>query len=1057
MKAYKSLSVLIILLITLSCFSIASSSFQETNNIYHYGPIYSINVLDYDGDLSKEIALGCERGIDIIEYDKSGIASCPCDIVTGSKKGSANTIANSIFIGDLADDGIDDIIFGAFDKYIYFYPDSDLEAGPSKVYVWGEVLSSALADYDGDGTIEFIIGTTEGKIAAYSWSSGTMALEAEKDLSIGVDNYIFDIIVEDVTGDPTPELIAGAGYEDIGDNHFGKTYLLDGGLNVLWGEDYGEYVFDVETFDGKVLSASDEVSMVDPGTGTELWDYTIGDYTFLYVDDKIYAGSQNDHLYSFGANGDAAWGPVDVGSEVNSLYVKDGIVSVASDCLSLYDSSNGGFLSSVVTPAKVNQVVMVGSEIIAGTNDGTLLRYDQSLNPLWATPYQTRDKVLGLDVSGDLVATGGKDKFLRVYDLESNLLWEKGFDGKASAVAASGEYVCCGDYTGRLTCYQNGIEIWNKDYGCQIRDIDTYDMFYDGTPDVVIGLGRTGDDNVICLDMANGNVLFSAELPGWAYSVGCGDIDNDTFGEVVAGSMDLHLIDRFGNVIWGVDLGTYTNDAIIYEGEDNSRAYAVSVGGSSTLTALNCNGDALWEFTEDDEDLLSVCAGDIDGDGGHEVIAGGDNNVFILDQCGNLLQKDYQFRDVPSMESLEMGESAIAAFMGAYGVDNYHGAPVFDAELMVSFDLGNMKLYVESGQYLSSAPSFSFEGAQLGAIVHGDGWISGSVPIASGTFSANGANILKDPFSVSMDVSKDTMDWNDLAFSVDEWDCAIYTATPTSGELVYGTSENDPRMDGNDAVGSVLTLSLDADIEGSLDHMTLTNTYDEGDIPEGLPETLLGLYHWSEADGVFVECADYDIDTVNNEISGTLASNGSYAIMPKLNEMILQNGWNLISWNYAPDDSSIASLFSGYTDNIDYLYLWDPGTGLYEYCHYIAGYGWAGNFASIDNEHGYWVHLTGSPETYGIMGDNTIVSDMQIKSGWNLVCWPREHAASLSDALSSVNAHVDYVYRWDPVDKKYEYSHYINEELGWSGDFTELEPGYGYWFHSAQDCTWDIP
>ena len=1053
------LAIYIMTAVIFASFSISSSEVHVHNDLYHYGPIYSINVYDYDGDGSREIALGTERGLTIIEYDRSAVASHPCDIIIGQKSGHGTVIQSSVYKGDIKSDGVDDIIFGTFDKFIYFYDDSDTSSEPQSVYVGGEVLSSILVDYDGDGVTEYVFGTTEGKLEAYSWNGTAFAKERDVDLSLSEENYVFDLVVSDVAGDAGLEVIVGVGYEDASEDHTGKCYILDDSFSMLWEQTYGEYVFDVDIFNGNVVCSSNEVSMIDPDTGVELWDYTIGDYTFIYADDQIYAGSQNERIYSLDQNGNLNWGDVNVGSEVNGFYVEGGIIVVASDDLRTYDNSNGSLLHMLDTSAKVNQAVIVDGEVLAGTDDGTLYRLEEDLDPLWPETYMTRDNVMGLDVSQDLIVTGNADRVLRVYGIDSTLLWEEALDGKVSAVATYGDYVFCGDYTGNVVCYENGIEQWRKDYNCQVRDMDVYDMFNDGTPDLVVGLGKVSGENILFLDVESGAETSSAEIPGWVNSVGCGDIDRNDFhyGEVVVGSTDLYCIDKDGNELWSTDLGSFTNDAVIFEEGDYSCAYAVSVGGSSNITALNLDGDVLWQHIVNGEDLLSVCAGDLDGDGWHEVMAGGDNNIYTLDELGNLIDTDYQFRDVPALESLGLSTdgNGVAAYAGAYGVDHYHSLPTMGIELRADFGTDRMQLYMEADHILEQDPVLKLKDVLQGVSTSGEGWLSSTMVMDAGQFSIDIESIIGDETSFTIDLGRGA--YNGTSANVDEsdWSATVTTTTSVAGDYYYMVVANDPRLGERDAIGEIFTLALDTSITGALESIDLTNTYDESELPSGITEDMLALYHWDSDESRFLECESSVVDTVSNTVSGEFTSNGTYAILANHKILALQQGWNLISFNYTPDNTDLNTIMAPYP-NIDYIYRWNAVADYYEYSYYEEGWGWEGDFDSIDSFEGYWVYVNENPQWFSINGDNTAITNIDIFVGWNLVSWPKCYEMNIGDALEDLENDIDYVYRWNEVDKRYEYS-YFYSGYGWNGDFNTFEPGVGYWIHSFSDCTWIIP
>jgi len=90
------------------------------------------------------------------------------------------------------------------------------------------------------------------------------------------------------------------------------------------------------------------------------------------------------------------------------------------------------------------------------------------------------------------------------------------------------------------------------------------------------------------------------------------------------------------------------------------------------------------------------------------------------------------------------------------------------------------------------------------------------------------------------------------------------------------------------------------------------------------------------------------------------------------------------------------------------------------------------------------------------MGAYECVKIFKICGGWTILPWLGDCCTCLDEALTGLEGHIDYVYRWNSDIGEYEYSHYINEELGWQGDFNTFELVRGYWFHSNGDCIWRI-
>jgi len=90
------------------------------------------------------------------------------------------------------------------------------------------------------------------------------------------------------------------------------------------------------------------------------------------------------------------------------------------------------------------------------------------------------------------------------------------------------------------------------------------------------------------------------------------------------------------------------------------------------------------------------------------------------------------------------------------------------------------------------------------------------------------------------------------------------------------------------------------------------------------------------------------------------------------------------------------------------------------------------------------------------MGAYEHINILNIQSGWNLVSWHGAEGTSIDDALDGLEDHIDYVYRWNAELGAYEYSHYIDDVLGWQGEFDVMGIDHGYWLHSLDACAWTI-
>jgi len=242
--------------------------------------------------------------------------------------------------------------------------------------------------------------------------------------------------------------------------------------------------------------------------------------------------------------------------------------------------------------------------------------------------------------------------------------------------------------------------------------------------------------------------------------------------------------------------------------------------------------------------------------------------------------------------------------------------------------------------------------------------------------------------------------------------------------------------------------------------------YSDDDVV-GIDESTLTLDYWNGTS--WVECSLTGVNTGENYVWATINASSNPSLT-ELNgtafggegvktfldiDVSLLSDWNLISFSHIPTDTTLDTVLDAYGD-VDYVYRWNSTTDSYEYSHYIdAEYGWQGDFSVFDRIHGFWMHCTSTPpsdlEVEGLPEDP---EQIQILEGWNLVSWQKTTSESISGALGSIEQYIDYVYRWNPTTDSYEYSHYIDAEYGWQGDFGTIDPDMGYWFHSSQDCTW---
>ncbi len=156
----------------------------------------------------------------------------------------------------------------------------------------------------------------------------------------------------------------------------------------------------------------------------------------------------------------------------------------------------------------------------------------------------------------------------------------------------------------------------------------------------------------------------------------------------------------------------------------------------------------------------------------------------------------------------------------------------------------------------------------------------------------------------------------------------------------------------------------------------------------------------------------------------------------------LQEGWNLISWNfnYAADMETFLESQDGtgnmLGDCVGLILGFDQGALTYDPA--LPRYS---TLNEVDYYHGYWL-LMDCPFELEICGDKIELRDyLPIHEGWNLISyWPNEYKP-VEDALTSIYYMTDVVLGWDNA-----YRIHIPDDI--SNTLTEMGPGHGYWVKS---------
>jgi len=153
----------------------------------------------------------------------------------------------------------------------------------------------------------------------------------------------------------------------------------------------------------------------------------------------------------------------------------------------------------------------------------------------------------------------------------------------------------------------------------------------------------------------------------------------------------------------------------------------------------------------------------------------------------------------------------------------------------------------------------------------------------------------------------------------------------------------------------------------------------------------------------------------------------------------LKAGWNLVSFFVEADDMTPATVFAPIHDK---LLLFKSPTELYD-----PSLSFLNTLSSLSVKDGYWLKVS---EDVSLDVEGTVPSGVSInvKSGWNLVGYPRSSGEGVADELTSLGNTV--------VQIKDLGSSYDPSIPSFLKTLSTMAPGSGYWLNVDADGTWTV-
>jgi hypothetical protein len=170
-------------------------------------------------------------------------------------------------------------------------------------------------------------------------------------------------------------------------------------------------------------------------------------------------------------------------------------------------------------------------------------------------------------------------------------------------------------------------------------------------------------------------------------------------------------------------------------------------------------------------------------------------------------------------------------------------------------------------------------------------------------------------------------------------------------------------------------------------------------------------------------------------------------------------GWNLVSFNLHPMNTSIAAVLNSLDNDYDLVYGWDATGGHSGSGNWVkfapGGPAYANSLTNLDETMGFWIHMS-SARTLNLVGNAVFTSSISMTTtagGWNLVGYPS--ASSSADVATPLGSHVNLVYAYHAGEADL-WKIYDPLAPPFANDLHYLSPGYGYWVKVPSAFTWNV-
>jgi len=201
-----------------------------------------------------------------------------------------------------------------------------------------------------------------------------------------------------------------------------------------------------------------------------------------------------------------------------------------------------------------------------------------------------------------------------------------------------------------------------------------------------------------------------------------------------------------------------------------------------------------------------------------------------------------------------------------------------------------------------------------------------------------------------------------------------------------------------------------------------------------------GDYLYSDRRNAFLEAGLWGIMRINGPAQA--------AVLPV--EQDLVPGWNLVSRHVVPTTPAPSAYLSSISGKFDKVAIPDPVT-TGAWLTFAPGVA-TSTLTALDQTEGFWIHMA-TAAFLAPQGTLPVVTDIQLKKGWNLAGWPSLKTLPVDQALASIAGKYDRVYQYEATDPANPWKVFDPAAPLWVNDLAAIRPLKGYWILMNADAT----